>query len=442
MVTELLEGETLRAKLESGPLPIRRAVDLATQIAEGLAAAHERGIVHRDLKPDNLFVTRDGRAKILDFGLAKQRHAALTDSELSVVPTASGPEAGSVVGTVGYMSPEQVRGKALDHRSDIFSFGAVLYEMLGGRRAFRGDSAADTMSAILKENPPALSTLTPNVPPALERIVRHCLEKDPAQRLHAAHDLTFELRALSDASGTGDAARTPMTRPDARVGVLGLGSLAVVAAFLAGHFLGRPTAAPPSATAASRAAPVGAQDPFVGTWRLNVEKSKLDPNHHPVEGTMTFALDPDGAYVMNASGTKADGHKVEEHPQKIVADSTPRAVPELLDVSSVATRPDANTLHVEVRRKDGSIVGSATYTVSADRRRLTATVSGVDRELRRFEQLTVWDRPQLGAPRTRAGSPRRGDRIKIWRGTALDSGCPTSCSSTDLRLAREEQKEP
>ena len=182
IVTELLEGETLRERLERGAA-LRRARPSTTrvQIAQGLAAAHEKGIVHRDLKPENLFLTRDGRVKILDFGLAK-----LTTAEpaRTARPTCrrcrAGPSPATVLGTVGYMSPEQVRGEPVDHRSDIFSFGAVLYEMLTGRRAFRGDSAAETMNAILKEDPPDLSRdRTGRSRPALERIVRHCLEKNP-----------------------------------------------------------------------------------------------------------------------------------------------------------------------------------------------------------------------------------------------------------------------
>jgi serine/threonine protein kinase len=201
VVSELLEGETLRERLRTGPIPVRKALDYASQIAHGLAAAHEKGIVHRDLKPENLFITKDGRVKILDFGLAK-----LTQSEPGAhtsMPTATqGTEAGIVLGTAGYMSPEQVRGKALDARSDIFSFGAILYEMLSGKRAFHGETPADTMSAILKEDPPDLSETNRNVSPALERIVQHCLEKNPEARFHSASDIAFDLEHLSGVSGT------------------------------------------------------------------------------------------------------------------------------------------------------------------------------------------------------------------------------------------------
>src|SRR5438876_3562396 len=202
VVSELLEGETLRERLgpdvSSVPLPQRKAVDYAMQIAHGLAAAHEKGIVHRDLKPENLFVTRDGRLKILDFGLAKLTHSEEGASQQTNLPTAAaGTEPGVVLGTIGYMAPEQVRGRPADVRSDIFSFGAILYEMLAGTRAFHGESAADTMTAILREDPPELSLTNQNLPPGLERIVRHCLEKNPEQRFHSAHDLAFDLEALS-----------------------------------------------------------------------------------------------------------------------------------------------------------------------------------------------------------------------------------------------------
>lgn len=170
------------------------------QIARGLGAAQEKGIIHRDLKPDNLFVTKDGRVKILDFGLVKLTPGAPpTRSPDITEPTASARESGAVLGTVGYVSPEQIRGQAVDHRTDIFGFGAVLYEMLSGRRAFRGGTPTETLAAILKEDPPELAREGRGIPLALARVAHRCLEKRPEQRFHSAEDVAFALEALSDA---------------------------------------------------------------------------------------------------------------------------------------------------------------------------------------------------------------------------------------------------
>jgi Tol biopolymer transport system component len=240
VVSELLEGETLRERLRSGAIAVRKSLDYALQIAHGLAAAHEKGIIHRDLKPENLFVTRDGRVKILDFGLAK-----LTQTESSAhtsLPTAThGTEAGIILGTAGYMSPEQVRGMALDARSDIFSFGAVLYEMLSGKRAFHGDTTADTMSSILKEDPPELNETNRSVSPALERIVHHCLEKSPESRFHSASDIAFDLEHLSGVSGSSArAAATGAGQPHSRLRMgLAAGLSGALLMFGLGWWLGR-----------------------------------------------------------------------------------------------------------------------------------------------------------------------------------------------------------
>jgi serine/threonine protein kinase len=213
LVTELLEGETLRERLRPGALPVRKATDFGAQVLRGLAAAHEKGIVHRDLKPENIFVTRDGRVKILDFGLAKLTHpdgTVLSDA----ATLASQTEPGVVMGTVGYMSPEQVKGQSADHHSDLFSFGAILYEMLSGKRAFYGDTAVETMNAILKQDPPELTETNRTVPPALERVVRHCMEKNPEERFQSARDVAFNLVNLSETSGSSAAVRaTKAPRP-------------------------------------------------------------------------------------------------------------------------------------------------------------------------------------------------------------------------------------
>ncbi len=199
-VTELLEGETLRGKLDGGPIAQAQAVNWAQQIARGLSAAHSRGVVHRDLKPENVFVTRDGHVKILDFGLAKRAEQV---SEQTNAPTGSGHTApGTIMGTVGYMSPEQVRGLPVDHRSDIFSFGAILYELLSGRKAFKKDTASDTVAAIMRDEPAELSQSGRGIPVALDHIVKHCLEKDRENRFQTAKDVSF---ALSEASGATSA---------------------------------------------------------------------------------------------------------------------------------------------------------------------------------------------------------------------------------------------
>jgi serine/threonine protein kinase len=190
IVSELLEGETLRERLRYGALPVRKVIEIGTQLAHGLAAAHEKGIVHRDLKPENCFVTLDGHVKILDFGLAKLTQADGAPAATSNLPTTPvHTQHGMLLGTLGYMAPEQVRGVAVDHRADMFAFGALLYEMLSGQRAFNGETAADTVSAILKDDPANLPTVERHIPPALARITDRCLEKTPAARFQTASDL-------------------------------------------------------------------------------------------------------------------------------------------------------------------------------------------------------------------------------------------------------------
>jgi len=207
LVSELLEGESLGATLDRGTLPQRKTIEYGVQIAQGLAAAHEKGIVHRDLKPENIVVTKDGRIKILDFGLAKLAQKAGAGSD-EVTLTSERTAAGVVMGTASYMAPEQVRGEAADPRTDIFAFGAVLYEMLSGVRAFRRETPAETMTAVLKDDPPELSDPVRLVSPALERIVRRCLEKNPEQRFQSARDLSFALSALSGTEASGVARAT------------------------------------------------------------------------------------------------------------------------------------------------------------------------------------------------------------------------------------------
>ncbi|MGA9967521.1 MAG: protein kinase [Terriglobales bacterium] len=201
IVSELLEGQTLRERLHNGPIPRRQAIDYARQIAQGLTAAHEKRIVHRDLKLENLFLTKDGRIKILDFGIAKLLNSAF-DSDAgeagSIASMTTQTRSGSLLGTIAYMSPEQLRGKAVDHRTDIFSFGAIFYEMLTGKRAFAGETQVDTMTLILKEDPPEMVREGQDIPGAFEQVVRHCLEKEPENRFQSARDLAFALSTLAE----------------------------------------------------------------------------------------------------------------------------------------------------------------------------------------------------------------------------------------------------
>jgi Tol biopolymer transport system component len=210
IVSELLDGETLRERLRRGALPVAKAIDYASQIAKGLAAAHDKGIVHRDLKPENLFVCKDGRLKILDFGLAKLvQPDPVRQDETATATLTQETESGALLGTVGYMSPEQVRGEAADHRSDLFAFGAVLYEMLSGQRAFHAGTSIETLNAILNKEPPSLSELAPKIPVALQRIVQHCLEKSPQRRFQSALDVAFDLEMAAAAPESGSSERRP-----------------------------------------------------------------------------------------------------------------------------------------------------------------------------------------------------------------------------------------
>jgi Tol biopolymer transport system component len=281
-VTELLEGKTLREQLESGALPLRKVVDFGAQIARGLAAAHERGVVHRDLKPANLFLTRDGRMKILDFGLAKQ----VLPGDGAGAPTLGPATApGTVLGTVGYMSPEQVRGEPADERSDLFSLGAVLYEMATGRRAFERATAAETMTAILREEPADLESTSAAVPPGLARVIHHCLEKNPRERFRSAEDLAFALDSLAGGATSSASALSAPQHGSARMPKAWLfaavGLLAAAGAFVAGR---ASRTAAPAAIAAVPSQPA-------------LFRQLTD--FHGVETTP--ALSPDGKDVVYAS---------------------------------------------------------------------------------------------------------------------------------------------
>jgi eukaryotic-like serine/threonine-protein kinase len=233
VATELLEGETLRERLAGPVLPVRKAIEYGIQIARGLAAAHAKGITHRDLKPENLFLTKDGLVKILDFGLAKysaSKPTGASPTELATQPIETDP--GKVLGTVGYMAPEQVRGQVADARADLFSLGVVLYEMVSGKRAFTGESGVEVMNAILKQEPPDLDAA---LPPALDRMIRRCLEKKPEERFESARDLAFALESISGtSSGTQRAPEKPRRRY-AWVIALAAGACVVALAFIAGR---------------------------------------------------------------------------------------------------------------------------------------------------------------------------------------------------------------
>ena len=310
IVSELLEGDTLRERLTGGALPVRKAIEFAVQIAHGLAAAHDKAIVHRDLKPENVFVTSDGRVKILDFGLAKLTQGARGPREesesssaaarasgggapravmaepalagVSALPTTPpGTLPGVVLGTVGYMAPEQVRGLSADHRADIFAFGAILYEILSGQRAFQGETAADAMSAILAKDPPDLTDADRHIPPALARIVERCLEKSPAARFKSADDLAFALGALSTPSSTSVAPVHVGKKSRERLAWLVAGAALIVA-----------TLAVPAALYFARRGP----EPIV---------TRLDLVTPPTINPSSFAISPDGrhlAFTANGEG--------------------------------------------------------------------------------------------------------------------------------------------
>jgi len=246
LVEELLEGETLRERVRRGPIPLRKAIDYAVQIAHGLAAAHDKGIIHRDLKPDNLFLTKDGRVKILDFGLARLSSTKDVSGQEATQPL--GTEPGMVMGTAGYMSPEQVRGRTADHRSDIFALGTILYEMVTGKQTFRKPTSAETMTAILNEDPPSISQMTPTAPPGLQRVVHRCLEKSPEQRFQSSSDLAFALEALSDSgitSSTGAHSAHEGGSNRSRIMIAaGAALLAVLVAAAIAYFWMQPPATP------------------------------------------------------------------------------------------------------------------------------------------------------------------------------------------------------
>jgi len=308
LVSELLEGESLREALQRGVLSHRRALDYAVQIAHGLAAAHSKDIAHRDLKPDNIFITRESRVKILDFGLAKTVPSpASHGAGAGATMTAAAPvtEAGVVMGTAGYMSPEQVRGGAVDCRTDIFSFGAVLYEMLSGQRAFKRDTAADTMAAILNDDPPELLESGRQVPPALDRIVRHCLEKSPDHRFQSARDLAFDLESVPTLTGSSTIAAIKSKQ---RRKWLYVAAGAVVMAIALAIGL---------AVAASRSPATGPQFHQLTYRRGTVGTARFTPDGQNVIYTALWEGSPPELYTVPANGL--EGHPLDIHNARLLA---------------------------------------------------------------------------------------------------------------------------
>ena len=366
-VMELLEGGTLRQRLESAAIPPRRAIDLAIQIARALAAAHDKGIVHRDLKPENVFVTADGHVKVLDFGLAR---LIPPPGEMAATTTHARTADGLVLGSLGYMSPEQVRGIPADHRSDIFSFGAVLYEMLTGSHAFRRDSAVETMNAILKEDPPDLALSDARLSPPLNRTVRHCLEKEPSERFQSARDLAFDLEALRTAS---DSAAAVVTRRVPRRLSIWAAAALVAASLAAGVFAGRQfvrgapagRSSPPSFTRltfdqgpiwSGRFAPDGRTIVYAAAWRgepirtflSRTESARSTPLNLPdahllaISSSGELAVSLDHAFVgWMGEGTLA---------RVPLLGGAPRAIVE--NVREADWTPDGSALAI-VRQVDG-----------------------------------------------------------------------------------------
>ncbi len=336
LVSELLEGDSLREILNGSTLSQRKTIDYGVQIAHGLAAAHEKNIVHRDLKPENLFVTKDGRVKILDFGLAKLTEKPDARHSTDGITLTSSPTAvGTVMGTASYMAPEQVRGQAVDPRTDIFAFGAVLFEMLSGKRAFLRDTPAETMTAVLKEDPPETQNSTHPISPALDRIIRRCLEKNPEQRFQSAKDLSF---ALGSSTDTHSSAALHTVEPRRRIPwVLWAAiatSLVIVAAVT--WFLARRHApearmqfaiAVPGETSHMALSLDGSMLVFVspdqdsGTPELFLQRVG-SPDATPLPGTQGASYpfwSPDGAYVAFFAGGKLQKIAIAGGPPQVLA---------------------------------------------------------------------------------------------------------------------------
>lgn len=368
LVSELLEGKTLTEHIRRGPLPLRKAISYGVQIARGLAAAHEKGIIHRDLKPDNLFVTKDDRVKILDFGLAKVIQPKQGVANLAATITLPGV----ALGTIGYMSPEQVRGLQTDHRADIFAFGAILYEMVMGKRSFERGTSADTISAILNDEPPSISQFSPETPLAVERVVRRCLEKDPAQRFHSASDLAFALESLSDptispASGAHPIVPNEPRSPRFKV-VAGLLVAAAVIA-IAGYFLAQPPP-PPRVSNYIQLTHDGQQKSIIGTdgARLYLSLGEVRA------GSFAFH----GIAEMSASGSEPKKIAIMPSVNMVPVDLSPDGS-QVLAIDGEGAPPKGPLWSLEVLggspRRLGDIVAE-TAAWSPDSKRLAYSVLG------------------------------------------------------------------
>ena len=412
-VMELLEGATLRDRLGDGALPPRKAIEYGVQIAQALASAHESGIAHRDLKPENIFITRDDRVKILDFGLAK---ALDTAPMTATMANTGGTAAGSVLGTMGYMAPEQLRALPADHRADIFAFGAVLYEMAAGRRAFAGATAADTISAVLTSDPPELSAAAGDLPPALDAIIRRCLEKKPELRFQSARDLAFALQALtssSRASGIHPASAAASRRPGRWLAAAALVALAAGAVAVAIW------------AAAGRSADVPSLRQFVRVTDAAAEEGS--PSISPDGTTVAYATNVHGSWDIYAQGVGG-------------RNATPIAADEDRDEASPAYSPDGSLIAFHEKDRDGGIfvvraTGEAARRVtdfgfhpawSPEGRRIAFTTEAIDMPASRQGDSALWVAEVAGGTPTRidgtgdaaqASWSPTGDRLAYWSNT-------------------------
>jgi len=389
VVSELLTGATLRQVLGDGALPIRKALDYAAQMAHGLAAAHDNGLVHRDLKPENVFVTKDGRVKILDFGLAKlvSRSASAGVSQMQTAAALTEP--GMIVGTPGYMSPEQIRGETADHRSDIFAFALVLYEMLSGRRAFSGASPIETMSAILKEDAPALALANRSLPPSLDRLIGRCLQKAPDERFQSAKDLAFNLEALSaDAAGSlvVPALASGRTR-SRRVAGVAVVLLVALAGATSGFVWGRKTGSPGAPTfkrltfrrgtiRSARFAPDGQTIVYAAAWQghpselFSTRPESAEARSLGLTGANILSISSGGEMALRlANGTLA---------RAPLGGGAPREI--LENVATAVWGPDGKTLaivrSIAGRRRLEFPPGKVLYETAGSLDNLSVSVNG------------------------------------------------------------------